>query len=377
MVQFEIIGTLKAVKDSDKFKSLEVLDFPSGWQTTRYRFNVVSDTNRFMCEISGGKWKDDSKNKILTFSRPTEGKKSEKIEIAWNDRRNPEKIDQVAGYKIYTCNLLTYDERKALEDDGKKEEADKKNYQFLEQTEYALLIKKLIDSGKYADAKFKILGTMDFSYNSKNGQYYRNYTVNKIYKVSDETPCKAEMTVNAYYTEDAVDSELYDEKKKYMFNCYTDYYFSSIKENRFVPMALVINGNGDETAAKRAEGFKKKLTAFDDEATVRKIGLVCDLIDGAEAKAITYDDLDDETKENVDFGLVSLEEAIRALGGNVMGQRITEYRIKSLARNSVKGSETTVYTVDDLKALPVPKEESVTEEVVDDDDFDLFADDDF
>lgn len=374
MVQFEIIGTLKAVKDSEKFQSLEVRDFPSGWQTTRYRFNVVSDTNRFMCEISGGKWKDDSKNKIMTFSRAAEGKKSEKMTVNWTDRRNPDIINQVAGYRIYTCNLLTYDERKALEDEGKEDEAAKKNYQFLEQTEYALFAKKLIDSGKYADAKFRILGTMDFQYNPKNGQYYRTYTVNKIYKVPSETPCKAEMTINAFYTNEAIDAELYDEKKKYMFNCYTDYYFSSIKENRFVPMALVINGNGNETVAKRAEAFKKKLTTFDDEATVRKIALVCDLIDGAESQAITYNDLDDETKENVDFGLISLEEAIRALGGNMIGPRVTEYRVKSLARNSAKGSEATAYTESDLKMLPIPKEESVTEEVVDDDDFDLFSD---
>ena len=58
-----------------------------------------------------------------------------------------------------------------------------------------------------------------------------------------------------------------------------------------------------------------------------------------------------------------------------MGPRVTEYRIKSLARTSAKGSETTVYTVDDLKALPVPKEEVSVADSSDDDDFDLFADD--
>lgn len=350
---FEIIATLKAVKDSDNFKALEVKDFESGWQNTRYRFNAISGNNRFLLEIGGGKWKDDKKNRILTFSRAETGKKPEKLEVKWEDRKNPEIIDKVAGFRIYTCNLLTFDERKALEDEGKEDEAKKKNHQFLEKTEFATLVKKVVDSDKYKDVKFRILGTVDFQYSESKGQYYRMLSVDKMYKVPDDTPYKAEMTINTFYTEDAIDDESYDENKKMLFNCYTDYYFSSIKENRFVPMTLVINGNGDEKAEKKAMAFKKKLTAFDDEATVRKCGLVCQMIDGAEEQAITYDDLDEDTRDNIDMGLIELEDAIRALGGSMYGERISEYRVQSLARNSAKGSEATVYSEEDLKKLPV------------------------
>lgn len=369
MVSFEVIGTLKAMKDTDSFHPYEVKDFDSGWQNTRYRFNVISGTNRFQMEIQGGKWKDDSKNKIYTFSRATEGKKSEKMEVKWEDRNNKDIIDRVAGFKVFTCNLLTYDERKALEDEGKADESAKKNHQFIEATEYAALVKRVLDSGKYADAKFKVTGTVDFQYSAKNGMFYRTYTVNKIYKVASDTPCKAEMNINTFYADDAIDADSYDETKKYLFNCYTDYYFNSVKSNRFVPMTLVINGNGDDAAEKRAGAFKKKLSTFDDEAAVRRVSLVCDMIDGAEAQAITYSDLDDETKENIDLGLISEEDAIKALGGSMMGNRITEYRVKSLGRTSAKGSEATVYSVEYLKKLPVVEEKE-------DDDIDLFADDD-
>ena len=365
MINFEIIATLKAVKDSDNFSAFEVRDFDSGWQNTRYRFNAISGTNRFMLEIGGGKWTDDKKNQILTFSRAEAGKKPEKMTIKWEDRKNPEIIDKVAGYRIYTCNLLTYDERKALEEEGREDEAKKKNHQFLEKTEFAALVKKVIDSGKYADAKFKIIGTIDFQYSAKNNQFYRTLSVDKMYKVADDTPCKSEMTINAFYTEGAVDTESYDETKKYIFNCYTDHYFSAVKGNRFVPISLVINGNGDEKADKKANGFKKMFEKFDDEATVRKVGLVCQMIDGAESLAITYDDLDEETRDNIDMGLIELDDAIKALGGNMMGNRITEYRVQSLSRTSAKGSETTVFTEDDLKKLPVVEEE-----------IDIFADSD-
>ena len=354
---FEIIATLKAVKDGDNFSAFEVKDFNSGWQNTRYRFNAISGSSRFMLEIGGGKWKDDKKNKIMTLKRAEPGKKPSKLEVKWEDRRKPEVIEQVAGFRIYTCNLLTYDEIKELEKEGKADEAAKKNHQFLEKTEFATLVKKVIDSGKYADAKFKILGTIDFQYSEKNNMYYRTLSVEKMYKVSNDTPYKAEMTLNTFYTEDAVDDEAYDETKKMIFSCYTDYYFSSIKENRFVPMTLIISGNGDEKAEKRANAFKKKLTEFDDEATVRKCGLVCQMIDGAESVAITYDDLDEETRDNIDMGLISEEEAIKALGGNMAGNRITEYRVQSLARNSAKGSEATIYTEDDLKKLPIATDE--------------------
>jgi hypothetical protein len=359
MANFEIIATLKAVKDGDNFKALEVRDFDSGWQNTRYRFNAISGNNRFILEIGGGKWKDDKKNRILTFTKAEPGKKSEKLEVKWDDRRKPEVIEQVAGFRIYTCNLLTYDERTALEKEGKTEEAQKKNHQFLEKTEFATLVKKVIDSGKYANAKFRILGTVDFQYSEKNNMYYRTLSVDKMYKVPDDTPCKAEMTINTFYTEDAVDDESYDETKKMIFHCYTDYYFNSIKENRFVPMTLIINGNGDEKSDKKAKAFKKRLTEFDDEATVRKCGLVCQMIDGAEEQAITYDDLDEDTRDNIDMGLIELEDAIKALGGSTYGERITEYRVQSLARNSAKGSEATVYTEDDLKKLPVVSDDDI------------------
>lgn len=367
-MNFEIIAKLKAVKDGESFKAFETKDFSSGWQNTRYRFNAIVDNSRFMLEIGGGKWIDDKKNKIITLAKSEAGQKPTRLEVAWDDRNNPEIIEQVAGFRIYTCNLLAYDERQALEDEGKEDEAKKKNHQFLEKTEFATFVKRVIDSGKYTDTKFKILGTVDFQYSEKNNAYYKTFSVDKMYKVSDETPCKAEMTLNAYYTENTVDAEGYDDTKKYLVNCYTDYYFSTIKENRFVPVTLVINGDGDEATEKKAKAFKKMFEKFDDEATVRKVGLVCQMIDGAESVAITYDDLDEDTRDNIDMGLISEEDAIKALGGTMAGNHITESRIKSLARNSAKGSEPTVYTEDDLKKLPVIEEK--VEEV------DIFKDSD-
>lgn len=370
---FEIIGTLKACKETEAFKPFEVRDFDSGWQTTRYRFNAISGSNRFMLEVGGGKWKEDSKNKILTLAKAKSGEKAQKFEVKWEDRKNSDVIDKVAGFKIYTCNLLDFAEQKELKETGNEEEINKKNHRFLEPTEFATFVKKVIDSGKYADALFKIQGTVDFQYSAKNDQFYRTLTVNKIYKVTPDTACKSEATINTFYTEEAIDDTNFDEAKKYVFNCFTDYYFGNVKANRFVPMSLVIRG-GDEKADKIAAAFKKKLSTFSDEATVRKCGLVIDMIDGAEEQTVKLEDLDEETQENVMLGLISEADAIAAVGGKMMGDRITEYRVKSLSRTSSKGSEATVYTEEDLQRKPIVEQTETTED--ENDDVDLFSDED-
>lgn len=308
--------------------------------------------------LSGGKWADDSKNKILTMSRATEGKKSESMEVKWDQRRDESVIDKVAGYRIYTCNLLDFNEQKEADDETKK----KKEHRFIERTEYAQLVKKVIDSGKYADALFKVQGTMDFQYSVKDDRYYRTMTVNKIYKVTPETDPKAEMTIDAYYTADSIDENL--------FNCYTDYYFSSIKARRFVNIPLVFHSDGTEKGDRVVAAFKKKLSAFDDE-TVRKVQLVCTMIDGAERVDVKLEDLDEEIQENVMLGLISEKDAIASVGGQMFGERKTENRILKFSRNSAKGSEPTVFTEEDLikKPMPDPVEE-------DEEDTDIFADDD-
>ena len=336
MVNFELIGKLKAIKDSDKFSSYETKQFDNGWENIRYRFNVISGTNRIMCEISGVKCQDDSKNKIYAMSRATSDKKSEKIIIDWGKRNDPETIAKVAGWRIYTMGLTT-------------ESGD--NHNFLDRTDYAEFVKGIIDSGEYKDTKFKIMGTVDYQYSTKDGSYYSTMSVNKIYKVDDDVPDKAEMTIDAYYTEDAFNMDDYDEKGKCYFSCYTDYYFSTIKERKFVPLTLVINKESETD--NRAKKFQKRLDVFDD-GEVRKVSFLCKIINGSEMVAITMDDLTDEQKEDIEYGLTTLEDIQKAYGGSKAGNYTSEYRIVKFAKDSVThGSESTVYTVDNLKELPV------------------------
>lgn len=341
-MNFEIIGKLVAIKDKENFHAYEERKFDSGWENIRYRFSVVSGTNRFMLEINGGKWADDSKNKIITLSRTAPNEKPSTLEIAWADRLDPSVINKVAGYRIYSCNLVTKTEAEADAELKKK-----KTHNYLERTEYAQFVKRVIESGKYENALFQIKGNIDLQYSAKDDRFYRTMQVNKIYRVDDDTPLKSEMTLDAYFTKDSLDAE------NDVFNCYTDHYFAAVKGRRFVEMPLNLYNDGTKSGEKIYNWLKKKLSDFSDGAVVRKIALVCDMINGSEKIDISYDDLEEDTKELIDIGLLDLDEVIKQLGGSMYGERKVETRIKKYAPTSMRGSEPTEWTEEDLHQRPV------------------------
>ena len=107
-----------------------------------------------------------------------------------------------------------------------------------------------------------------------------------------------------------------------------------------MPITIVVR---DE---KKLGVIKKRFT--NGQSEIKNVGLAVNIIDGAEVSQITYDDLDEETKEDIDCGMVSLEDAIIAAGGNKVGDRIRELRC--CGWNARKSDvEDTTYTKADMK----------------------------
>lgn len=361
MAQFNMVGKIVPIKDTDSFKGYEEKVFDkSGWMTQKLRFNFVAGTNRHLVEINAGKWRDDKKNSVVyTYSKPEEGKKSEPIQIKWEKRNDPSEIEKVAGSRIFTIDTDTYQNRKAMEENGEDEalEASKKKCKhFIAGCDFVDFAKKVVYNDKIKDWTFRIRGNVNYSYSESTGKYYANYEVQKIYRVDESTEASSEINMNFFFAEGAMDSNDYDETGKAIVSGFTPFYDSNTKKSWFCPMSLVIRGDNDEKGKKKIAVWEKVFSKFEDDE-IRKINLSCQKIDGAEKADIKLEDLSEEVQDNVNAGLISLAEAIRDAGGQMYGDRIQEIRIEKLGRGSSKGSETTTYTLDEVNAKPHKEEE--------------------
>lgn len=363
MAQFNFVGKIVPIKDSDKFKGYTEKVYDSGWMTQRLCFNLVAGDNRHLIEINAGRWKDDKKNGVVyTYTKAEEGKKSQPIQITWDKRNDPEEIAKVAGNRIFTIDTDTYNHRKELEENGEDaalEISKKKCKHFIAGTDFIEWAHKVVNSDKIKDMLFRVRGNINYSYSEKTGQYYVVYEVQKIHRVDDDVKPTSEVNMNFFFTEGAVDSDSYDETGKAIVSGYTTFYDSITKKNWFAPVSLVVRGDSKKIAI-----WEKVFNKFEDDE-VRKINLVCQKIDGAQKSDIRLEDLDEDTQEHVKAGLISLNDAIKEAGGQMYGDRIRELRIEKLGRGSSKGSETTAYTVEDCKEKPHKEEEKV----------DIFSDD--
>lgn len=372
MAQFNFVGKITPVKDSENFKGYTEKVYDSGWMSQRLCFNVICGDNRHLVEINAGKWKDDKKNTVVyTYSKAEEGKKSEPIQIKWDKRNDPAEIAKVSGSRIFTVDTDTYQNRKALEENGKDEalEASKKKCKhFITGTDFIDWARKVVDNDKIKDWVFRVRGTINYSYSEKTGQYYASYEVNKIYRVDESTETTSEVNMNFFFAEGAVDSSNYDETGKAIVSGFTPFYDSNTKKSWFCPVSLVLRGENNEVGKKKLAVWEKVFNKFEDDE-VRKINLACQKINGSQKSDIKFEDLDEDTQDNINAGLITLADAIRDAGGQMYGDRIQEIRIEKLGRGSSKGSETSAYTLDDVNAKPHKEVEKVEEDV------DIFGDD--
>lgn len=388
---FNFTGRIALGKDSEKFHPIEKKDFQSGWTNTTVKFNCISGTNRVLCVAQGGKWVDDKKNSVKTFSKSTtdtSGKvtKGEKIEIAWAKRFDADQIAKVAGFKKFVVDTGDYKMRYKLQDlvkafengsvtdemmeqtgidnleDAKAtlEKSQAKRREFVAEWDFAEFVAKLASSDKYKDKLFNISGNYEVQYSPDKNQFYTNYHVNRIALAAEDVEPKTEMKIDFYFGEDAWDDSNYEETSKIIVNGWVSYYDSNLKKNGFRDIAVVIR----EENEKKRNALKRK---FACEEGIKQIGLTLSVIDGAEVIELTMDMLDDETREDIECGLLDFEDVKRELGGRAIGDRISELRFAELTPKK-NVAQDTVYTADDMH----PAREDVVEDDDDDESYDIF-----
>ena len=346
MSTFNFVGKIIPVKDTEKFKGYTETVYDSKWMKQRLVFNLVSGDNRHLVEINAGKWQDDKKNGVIyTMSRATEGKKSEKIQIPWDKRNDPDVIETVSGNRIFTIDTDYFTHRKELQESGDTaalEESNKKRRHFLAGTDFCDFAKKVVYSEKIKDWTFRVSGNIVYNYSENTGKYYQTYEVNKIYRVDNETELVCDVNIPFYFAEGFMDKDSVEETGKALMSGYTQFYDSSTKKNWFCPVALVMRGDSDVV-----DLTEELLSNFED-SEVCKVLISCQAINGAQRRDVRVEDLDERTQKAIKAGLMSEAQAIRNAGGQVYGDKIQEMRFKEI----IKHSEPTAYTLENCTEKP-------------------------
>lgn len=374
-INFEMVGKLKAIKETEKFKPYEERKSEKGWLTQSLKFNVLSGTNRHMLEIRAGHFADDS-GTIFTMKNTYDEKGNrtgiEKITISFKERLTHKDLPCIAEFKKFVIDLEKPKRRKLLEkmledykegidisddrlkivglNDANEIETElinskKLRKEFISEVDYLKEIKSIISNNNYSDKKFLIRGSLSASYSQKNQKFYTSLNPSRIYLADDETEDKSTISPTVYFKEGCLDTTVYEEKSKDYINSYVFVYDSQLKKDVPMPFEFaLINTKEDKLSEKRFKHMEKIFSPNEDDGW-REYVIVLDMIDGAEKKELTFDMLTEEQQEEIELGFITLED-IRREQGQTYGDNIKEYHFKKFITSG--GTKETSYTDDDF-----------------------------
>ena len=403
-MNFEMTGKLGISKESDKFHPYQEKQFDSGWVRKQLMFNVACGDNRHMLTVTSGAFADGHGD-VYTFSKSgvdEDGNKvkGESLKIPFKERLTSPKLAEVAEFKKFIFDLEKPGRRYKLEKAAEKvkegtsltneelkeigleseadvnaelEKSNERRHEFISEWDFIDFIKKVIDSGEYSDNKFFIRGNGEYQYSDKNERVYESYVPNRIYLAADDAEETSTATINILFNSESLDDMSVEEKGKYYVNGYMMEYDNNRKGNIPVPVTITIpvpSDDADEKAKKKVESIKHKFMVDDD--TFKEYGAVVNMLNGAQKTEITEDMLTDEQKDDLECGLITMDDIRAELGGSVYGEKIREYQFLKPTKGFTKGRQDTVYTEDDMIIKPLEEEvPEGTEDLFEDDDDEL------
>ena len=192
---------------------------------------------------------------------------------------------------------------------------------------------------------------------------------NRIYLAAEDAEEFSTATFNILFNSESFDDMSVEEKGKYYVNGYMMEYDNNRKANIPVPVTVAIPvaaEDADEKAKKRIEAIKHKFIVEDG---FKEYGVIVNMLNGAQRVEITEDMLTDEQKNDLDCGLITMDDIRAEYSKGVYGDRIKEYQFVKPARGFTKGRQDTVYTADDMVIHSIEQElPEGTEDLFDDDD---------
>ena len=387
-MNFEMVGKISLGKDTEKFHPYSEHTYDSGWVKRKIMFNAICGDNRHLLTVDAGAFADGHGD-VYTFSKGSVDAngnkvKGESLKIPFKDRLTSPKLAEVAEFKKFIFDLekpnrryklekaaekikegtsLTDEELKELEIESEAdvksalEKSNKKRHEFISEWDFVEFIKKVIDSGKYNDKKFYIKGTGNYQYSDKNERVYESYVPTRIYLADEDAEEYCTATINVLFNRESLDDMSVEEKGKYYVNGYMMQYDNNRKANIPCPVTITIPvapEDANDKDKKKVEAIKRKFSV--DDETWKELGVVVKMLNGAQKTEITDDMLTDEQKEDLECGLITLDDIRAELGGSVYGERVQEYQFDKIARGFTKGRNDTVYTDDDMVIRPIEEE---------------------
>ena len=360
MIAFSCVGKISNIKETEKFKIKDVKRFSSGWTIKTLNFQVNFGNSRINMQIKNGYFSNPDgtikakDNYIYTYIKDGENTVSTKID--YQDRLDPELVKDVVFSKKFVLDTNTINRFvvEAIRDKfgagSVVDPMDMDKYNIYNLNQANNLLEKINDDRKeyiYAgdfiddverllasdlinNHKFRIYGEYEIRYADSKGTFYKAFVPKRIYMVPDDQKDtaeeKMEMQFDFYFNKEGFDSTDYEELNKCFMRGYVKYYDAQYKNdeckgNVYCPITVALVSS----ERKYIDGMKKKFSGFDN-CQYKCMRLTCNYIDGAEKKEITMDDLSEETRSDIECGLLDFEEVKRQFGGSTYGDRITEIR---------------------------------------------------
>lgn len=397
---FELVGKLSIGKESEKFVPYEKKEFVSGWVRTSLKFNVIAGCNRHMLTVTGGNFKDNH-GSVYVVSKGGVDDKGKKVKgksftIPFKDRFTSTKLDDVAEFKKFVIDLEIPNRRYLLEKAIEKvkegneltdeqlsdvglesadqlqeafEKSNKKRKEFISEVDFADYIKKVIDSDKYKNSKFKILGDIVTNLSEKNQTYYTNYIPSRIYLAKEDDEVISHGNITLYFNKESLDSGSVQEKGRYYLNGYMLEYDKNRKSNIPCPVTITIPCGTDEKSEKISKVYLNQVTVEDD--SWKEIGVKINILNGAQKEEIKEEMLTELEQELLLLGEITMDDIRKELGKDVYGERVQENEMFGLAKGYLKGAKASVFINDDFVLKSIEEEIEPDEEVDN-----LFPDDD-
>lgn len=338
---FKIVGKLQLGKETEKFKPYKVNKSAKGWLGHRLVFGIKNITGFHNVELFEGYMENGSSLVYCIKKKENYSDETEKLQIKWVDRNKPEIIENVSEYNKLTIKL------------GNEESKYIAGYDFLQH------IYKILQDEKYKDELFMVTG--DVEYQKYEGKTYRKLHPRHIELVPKDTQEVSLLNLELYYTQDAVDTEMFNINKKYMVNTYVAQYNPQTKEDEYFSEPTVIDVSKAQNE-KQEKGFNIIKNRFIvDEDKVLKLGVKAVLINGREKKQITIDDLTEEERDLIDCGLATLEELSAEYGNSINGDSVSEIKIVGFGYGYNKGSQETEITSQKLLGIIEEEEEEFSD----------------